>query len=87
MPGKDFINEWFNAYQHTSGYRDDNMLNIAMRKEEFEDQLNEMWHIYSTGQVRQIIEYNKQVSEIKRYGYKVMRNSEGKHKIVLGESL
>ena len=59
------------------------MLEIALRKKEFEEHLNKMWRIYSTGNVSQIMEYNKQVESIKQRGYKVMRNSEGNHKLIL----
>ena len=44
-----------------------------------------MWRIYSTGNVSQIMEYNKQVESIKQRGYKVMRNGAGNHKLVLVE--
>lgn len=64
-------------------YRDDGMLEIALQKKEFEEHLNEMWRIYSTGNISQIVEYNKQVESIKQCGYKVMRNSEGNHKLIL----
>lgn len=83
----DFINDmfenYFNAYKQTGRYRDDGMLEIALRKKEFEEHLNEMWRIYSTGNISQIVEYNKQVESIKQCGYKIMRNSEGNHKLIL----
>ena len=44
--------------------------------------LDEMWAIYSRGCTQQIIEYNKGVEQIKSAGFKVYRNSVGKHKIV-----
>ena len=75
--------DYFDAYKQTGKYRDDGILEIALRKKEFEDNLNEMWRIYSTGSVSQIVEYNKQVEYIKQCGYKVMRNSAGNHKLVL----
>ena len=86
----DFINnmfgDYFNAYKQTGKCRDDGMLEIALRKKEFEEHLNEMWRIYSTGNVSQIVEYNKQVQSIKQYGYKVMRNNAGNHKLILVEN-
>lgn len=79
----DFINDFFSAYKETSEFNDAGKLEIAARKKEFEETLDEMWRIYRRGWISQIVEYNKQVSEIKKYGYKVLRNSVGVHKIVL----
>lgn len=82
----DFIKEMFenyaNAYKNTSKYKDGGMLEISLRKREYEETLDKMWKIYSVGNTRQIIEYNKQVEYIKEFGFKVLRNSAGKHKIV-----
>ena len=50
---------------------------------ELDNSLNEMWDLYLRGARSQIVEYNKQVAEIKRYGYKVLRNSVGLHKLIL----
>ena len=82
----DIFGDYFNAYKQTGRYRDDGMLEVALRKKEFEEHLDKMWRIYSTGNVSQIVEYNKQVESIKQYGYKVMRNSAGSHKLVLTEN-
>lgn len=81
----DFLNDLFGAYQTTSQYRDNVKLELAIRKKYFEDNLNEMWAAYRKGRVTVIVDYNAQVSEIKKYGYKVLRNSEGIHKIILSE--
>ena len=81
----DIFGDYFNAYKQTGRYRDDEMLEIALRKKEFEEHLNKMWRIYSTGNVSQIMECNKQVESIKQRGYKVMRNGAGNHKLVLVE--
>lgn len=43
-----------------------------------------MWKIYRVNP-NQIIEYNKQVVSIKECGCKIYRNSDGKHKMVIGE--
>lgn len=85
MSGADFIREWFEAYHTTNDWQDKGKLDIALRKSEFENTLNEMWDIYISGATSQIVEYNKQVAEIKRYGYKVLRNSSGVHKLVLNK--
>ena len=45
-----------------------------------------MWANYSKGCFEQIVEYNKQVNDIKSSGFKVLRNSKGLHKIVSKES-
>lgn len=82
----DIFGDYFNAYKQTGRYRDDGMLEVALRKKEFEEHLDKMWRIYSTGNVSQIVEYNKQVESIKQCGYKVMRNSAGSHKLVLTEN-
>lgn len=79
----DFLNDFFNACKETSEFNDAGKLEIAARKKEFEENLDEMWRIYRRGLVSQIVEYNKQVSQIKKYGYKVLRNSTGIHKIIL----
>lgn len=79
----DFLNDFFNAYKETSEFNDAGKLEIAARKKEFEENLDEMWRIYRRGLVSQIAEYNKQVFQIKKYGYKVLRNSTGIHKIIL----
>lgn len=81
----DIFGDYFNAYKQTGRYRDGEMLEIALRKKEFEEHLDKMWRIYSTGNVSQIVEYNKQVESIKQRGYKVMRNGAGNHKLVLVE--
>ena len=78
----DFLNDFFNAYKETSQYSDSAKLELAIRKKQFEDNLNEMWDAYRKGRVTVIVDYNAQVSEIKQYGYKVLRNGEGIHKII-----
>lgn len=55
---------------------------ILAEKTAFEGRLDEMWSIYLKGITRQIVEYRKQVDDIKHCGLKVLRNSAGKHKIV-----
>ncbi len=72
----------FSAYKNTSRYKDNAMMEIMMRKEAFEKNLDDMWKIYQSGTTVQIIKYNKQLDIIKHTGLKVYRNSAGKHKIV-----
>lgn len=45
-----------------------------------------MWANYAKGCFEQIVEYNKQVDDIKSSGFRVLRNSKGLHKIVAKES-
>lgn len=58
---EEMFGDYLNAYKNTSQYRDDSMLDIALRKSEFEKNLDEMWAIYLRGCTQQIIEYNKGV--------------------------
>lgn len=46
---EEMFGDYLNAYKNTSQYRDDSMLDIALRKSEFEKNLDEMWAIYSRG--------------------------------------
>jgi hypothetical protein len=78
----DYLNNYFDAYKHTSEYRDRSMVEIMSKRKEFEEHLDKMWSIYLKGVTEQIVEYNKQVRGIKESGLKVLRNSAGKHKIV-----
>ena len=78
----EIFGNYFDAYKHTSKYKDDSMMEIMARKSEFEENLDEMWAIYLRGVTHQIVEYNKGLERIKSAGLKVLRNSAGKHKIV-----
>lgn len=80
---ENIFGNYFDTYKTTSNYKDKSKMEIMLRKKEFEDHLNDMWAIYSKGNPAQIVEYNKQVNSIKDAGLKVMRNSDGMHKIVL----
>lgn len=75
--------DYFSAYQNTSKYKDESMLEITLRKKEFEQNLDDMWEIYAKGNPKQIVEYQKGINQIKKSGLKVLRNSQGKHKIVV----
>lgn len=80
---ENIFSDYLSAYKNTSRYKDESMLDIALRKKEFEQNLDDMWMIYAKGNVSQIIEYQKGVDQIKKAGLKVFRNSQGKHKIVI----
>lgn len=72
---------FFRAYEHTSEYKDRTMMEIMCSRQQFENNLDEMWAIYMRGNPRQIVEYNKGIEQIKNAGLRVLRNSAGKHKI------
>lgn len=80
---EDILKDLFSAYKGSSRYKDSVMMEIMGRRAEYEQHLDEMWRIYSIGNTRQVIEYQKQVDDIKSCGLKVLRNSAGKHKIVV----
>lgn len=80
---ENIFGDYFNAYKNTSKYKDESMLEITLRKKEFEQNLDDMWSIYLRGNPQQIAEYQKGVDNIKSAGLKVLRNSQGKHKIVV----
>lgn len=79
-----FMKGFMDAYKHTSDYKDSSMMEIMLRRPEFEKRLDDMWRIYKSGNMQQVFEYRKQVQTIKDAGLVVMRSkSAGKHKIVL----
>lgn len=80
----DFIRDMMDAYAHSSKAKDDLRLEIAVNKAKYENTLDEMWlKSFTLGNI-QLMEYTKQVNTIKSCGCKVLRNSKGKHKIVIG---
>lgn len=52
---EDILNDLFSAYQNTSSYKDQAMMEIFTQRQTFEERLDEMWRIYSTGNTRQIV--------------------------------
>ena len=80
---KAFLDGFREAYKHTSDYKDSAMMEIMMRRQEFEQRLDDMWRIYRSGNLQQVVEYKKQVQTIKDAGLIVQRSkSTGKHRIV-----
>ena len=80
---RNIFEDYFSAYKNTSKYKDESMLEITLRKKEYEQNLDDMWSIYKKGVTQQIINYQKGIDQIKKAGLKVLRNSQGKHKIVV----
>ena len=80
---EDILNDYFNTYRTTSEYKDRNKMEIMCKRASFEQNLDTMWDIYRKGNPQQIVEYNKGVAQIKECGLKGLRNSAGKHKIVI----
>lgn len=80
----DIFVDFLDAYRNTSEYKDSTMMEIMLRREEFERNLDEMWSIYRRGNMNQVFEYRKQIETIKSAGLQVLRSkSTGKHKIVV----
>lgn len=80
---EDIFGDVFDAYRNTSEYKDRGMMEIMCSRQKFEQNLDDMWAIYSKGNPAQIVEYNKGLDQIKSCGLKVLRNSAGKHKIIV----
>lgn len=80
---ENIFGDYFDAYKSTQKYKDDSKMEIMFRRQEFEKNLDDMWANYSKGMVVQLVNYNKQLDNIKSCGLKVLRNSSGKHKIVV----
>ena len=77
------LNDIFNAYRHTSSYQDRAMVDIMCNREKYEQNLDDMWRIYRSGNMQQVFEYRKQIETIKSAGLQVLRSkSTGKHRIV-----
>ena len=77
------IRDAADVYSQSSRAKDRDRMHIYLNREEYEQNLDDMWAIYGRGVPSQIIEYNKGLNDIKSVGLKVLRNSSGKHKIVL----
>lgn len=82
---ENIFGDYFDAYKSTQKYKDDSKMEIMFRRQEFEKNLDDMWDNYGKGMVLQLVNYNKQLDNIKSCGLKVLRNSSGKHKIVVSK--
>ena len=79
---KQLFGDLFSAACNSYSYKDNFRTELAIRKPEYEKNLDEMWINYMKGNARQLEEYFKGVNRIKSVGCKVLRNTAGKHKIV-----
>lgn len=79
----DMLTDYMDAYKSTGRCMDKLKMDIYLRKAEYEEHLDKMYANYMHGCVHQIISYNEQIGDIKSAGLKVLRNSSGKHKIVI----
>lgn len=79
----DMLTDYMDAYKSTNGFADGLKMEIYLRKAEYEEHLDKMYANYIHGCAHQIISYNEQIGDIKSAGLKVLRNSSGKHKIVI----
>jgi len=48
----DAVKDMFSAYEHSSGYKDTLMIRIMFDRKKYEQNLDEMWHIYLSGNGR-----------------------------------
>ena len=81
---KDFFSGYTEAFKHTSRYKDGALMEIWIRRKEFEQRLDDMWRIYTMGNLKQVVAYKQQVKDIKDAGLIVQRSkSTGKHRIVM----
>lgn len=77
------LHDMFEAYKHSSDYKDSAMREIMVRRPEFEKRLDDMWKIYCSGNLKQVVAYKQQIADIKAAGLIVQRSkSTGKHRIV-----
>lgn len=79
----DMLADYMDAYKSTGRCMDKLKMDIYLRKAEYEGHLDKMYANYINGCAHQIISYNEQIGDIKSAGLKVLRNSSGKHKIVI----
>ncbi len=79
----DMLTDYMDTYKSTGRCMGKLKMDIYSRKAEYEEYLDKMYANYMHGCTRQIISYNEQIGDIKSAGLKVLRNSSGKHKIVI----
>lgn len=83
---KAYLHGIFEAHKRTSGYKDSAMMEIVCRRKEFEQRLDDMWRVYTSGNLQQVVAYKQQVKMIKDAGLIVQRSkSTGKHRIIFPE--
>lgn len=78
---RNILHDIFETYKHTSDFKDREMVEVMVRKREFEENLDAMWANASRN-LQQLVTYKEQVKHLKSLGITTMRNSAGKHKLV-----
>lgn len=78
---QNMLHDIFEAYKHTSDFKDRSMVEVMARRREYEENLDAMWANASRN-LQQIVIYKEQVKHLKSLGITTMRNSAGKHKLV-----
>lgn len=79
----DYLKDYFEAYKHTSEWKDRGMVSIYADRAKYEAHLDEMWRIAKSGNLQQLPIYKEQVRYLKDHGITTLRNKDGKHKLVL----
>ena len=83
VDAKKMLDDMMDTYKRTSDYRDGLIRDIGLNRAKYEKNLDEMWSIFRSGNMHQVVEYKKQVNYIKEAGFTVQRSkSTGKHRIV-----
>lgn len=77
------VHDMFETFKHSSDYKDSVRMEIMSKRPEFEKRLDDMWKIYTSGNMKQVVAYKQQIKDIKAAGLIVQRSkSTGKHRIV-----
>lgn len=77
------LHDMFETFKHSYSYKDSARMEIMCRRQEFEQRLDDMWKIYLSGNMKQVVAYKQQIKDIKDAGLIVQRSkSTGKHRIV-----
>lgn len=80
------LHDMFETYKHSSDYKDSARMDIMCRRSEFEKRLDDMWRIYTSGNMKQVVAYKQQIADIKAAGLVVQRSkTTGKHRIIFGK--
>lgn len=80
------LHDMFETYKHSSNYKDSAKMEIMCRRTEYEKLLDDMWRIYTSENMKQVVAYKQQIADIKAAGLVVQRSkTTGKHRIIFSE--